>query len=159
EWIANDYPQVLLWKMIRDGLLEVNTEKAGFGQLANLFRQVPIRFGRARYLEKVVHYRQHLDDQGRAQKAQLDDEGDERRNPAGYLERRREALTLIADLCSTLLDSSPVSGTGPLEILEKAKQFLGTLARKVNQLDQYAFHKLSADIEDMQKWLQVGGGP
>src|SRR5262249_1484277 len=25
--------------------------------------------------------------------------------------------------------------------------------------DQYAFHRLSAEIEDMQKWLQLGGGP
>jgi ATP-dependent helicase/nuclease subunit B len=80
EWIANDYPQASLWKMLRDGLLEVNTEKenASFGQLASLFRQLPIQFGRPRYLEKLTHYRQNLEDQRQVQTAQLDDEGDAR---------------------------------------------------------------------------------
>jgi ATP-dependent helicase/nuclease subunit B len=161
EWIANDYPQVSLLKMLRDGFLAVNTDKenVGFGRLASLFRQVPIRFGRERYLEKLADYQQHLEDRGQIQTAQLDDEGDEHSNQKAYRERRLQGLKVIKDLCASLLDASPVRGTGPLEILGRAKQFLDTLARKVNQLDQYAFHKLSAEIEDMQKWLQLGGGP
>jgi len=160
EWIANDYPQALLWKMLRDGLLEVNTDEKnmGFGRLSSLFRQVPIRFGRARYLEKLGQHLEHLEGHRQAQTVQLDDDGGERGNTAEYLERRLQGLKTIADLCSRLLDASPISRAGPIEILEKAKQFLGKLARKVTQLDQYAFHRLSAEIEDMLKWLRLGEG-
>src|SRR5262249_4311299 len=130
EWVTNAYPPALLLEMLRNGVLGGKKGKGSFAGPGHFLQQNPHRFGRRRYLEKVAHYRRHLEDQGQAQKAQLDDEGNERRSPEEYLKRRLQALKVIAELCSALLNSSSISMTGPLEILEKAKQFLGTLARK-----------------------------
>jgi hypothetical protein len=162
DWIADDYPQEALWKMLRDGLLEISTSHAhsGFSRLASVFRQVPIRFGRGRYLEKLVQHRQHLEQQRQAKNVPIDDEdGDDRGDSTEYLERRLARLKVLTDFCSQLLDTSPTRDAKPVEILEGARKFLGTLARKVNKLDQYAFDRLTAEIEDMQKWLRLGEGP
>lgn len=161
DWITTGYPQAALWKMIRDGLLEAGAgeERESFGRLANLFRQIPIRFGRERYLEKLGQHQQHLEAQCESGARRVDDDGDVRGDATEYLRRRLRTLRTLQELCSDLLNCSPPSGASQLEILAKAKRFLETHARKVDQLDQYAFHAIVSGIEDMHKWLAMGKEP
>jgi ATP-dependent helicase/nuclease subunit B len=165
NWMADDYPQSTLVRMIQEGLLQLpggGGEEMSFSRLSATLAAIGIGFGRDRYLprldEAVVAVQKKLSDRN------PDDPED------GRAARRRVALEgelkrlhCLRDLIERLLDVSPstevratrdarrstIHGSRSTILLQSARRFLANLTRSVTRLDNYAQVTLTKEMEDV----------
>jgi ATP-dependent helicase/nuclease subunit B len=161
-WIAEDFPQARLVRMIAEGLLSVpgqEEQKFSFARLASVFRGVGIGLGRDRYLpkldEQIERLKQRVKD---SRSVDTDDPQDivERLQSA---QRRLAEMEILRQLVSKLLDFSPEKTTDQRTILDSAKGLLANCARTANKTDNFALERLAEDIEGLRYWLSEDGEP
>jgi len=155
QWIAEDYPQSILVRILQDGLLEVGRgiqEDFSFAELARLLRTAPIGFGADRYLSR-------LDEQIAALERRLDAEQIPDENgevDAGRPDRTRRQLAgvkVLRELVDQLLRVCPPRSDAPPATLRAALGLLDGLARCVGELDSLARVRLVEDIAEVADLL------
>jgi ATP-dependent helicase/nuclease subunit B len=156
QWIAEDYPQNILIRMIQDGLLEIaqGPEEFGFARLANLLRAVPIGFRADRYVpqldEQIAALERKLDtDQA------LDEDGEVDAGRPARVRRQLAGMKVLREMTGRLLQPSGGSFAEPVATLRAAACLLEGLARCVNELDNLARSRLLEDIAEMADLLEA----
>jgi len=158
QWIEEDFPQSILVRLIREGLLvlpETAAERGGFARFATLFQGAAIGFGRERYLRKLDEALQEYENRHklRARAAGKEDEGSNGR--ADYHADTVAAFVALRRQVSGLLDVTPDRDAPPRQLVTGAREFLRTCARATNKLDQFAVQKLDQELGDVEHWLSV----
>lgn len=155
HWMREDFDQLLLVRMLHEGLLKIEGEDASRSGATSVLRTLAIGSSAERYLVKIdqqidrVH--QKIAD---FEKKQGDDD-----HPGlpEYLEREKANLLAVRHLSERLLTLSQVE-TG-IELLASASTFLTELAYGQTEIDNYARDGLLTDIRAMQQWLPQLGEP
>jgi hypothetical protein len=149
QWIAGDYPQATLIRMVREGLLNVTEEeKPDFGGVVAVIRCVFIGFGRDRYKKKL---REHVNE---LKKKLKDVEDDERKKIA---REKLDSASAVLDFVKKLMGSLPGKNADQVDMLDSAKTFIEKFARTRNRLDEYAKAIMLEEIGDMTRILAGGG--
>lgn len=149
EWIREGFPQAVAARMIQDGLVVVNAVEGrefSFSGPAALLRSVPIGGGADRYvflLEREIAA-------CRSSRADEDHAGD---TESAERSRREEALGVLRDFFSRLLEITPQPDASPAEVLEKARTFVDSIARTAGKTDEYAAGKLLKDIDELLSFI------
>ncbi len=157
EWMADDFPQTGLARMLQQGLLNIPDDAAagpGFGRLAAVLRGIPIGFGQERYLPTLDDYAAGLDAQ--LARPDLPDEEEAWRDG---LRQRRQAVAILRRLAEALLDKIPAVDARPCDVLEAAIDFLEKRPRTVTEIDRNARGRLLAEMRDLQYWIGLADGP
>lgn len=154
SWIAEDFPQATLVRMLQDGLLETGTgtEGWGFSSLGAALRSLPIGGGRERYLEVVDAEIAFLDERmaGRAEE-ERDDEVDE---GGAFLEKRAMMLSALREIVRELL-ADIATGAGNRDgLLAAAESFLLRRARCASEFDAYARRRLLDEVRELSACLR-----
>ncbi len=157
EWMRNDYPQEVFVKMVREGLLNIplNELSLNHGQLAAACRGLRIGFGRDRYLPALDARIQQLQRQLAAPPAADGDITSQR----DAWERRLRDLGALKTMTTELLAISPAADAAPADVLRGARLFLDRLARRVDEIDNYAHVRMGIDIEGLQNVWPQGEQP
>lgn len=152
RWIRGDFLQVSFVKMIREGLISFAAEKdsaaIGFARLAHRFRELPIGFGRDRYVTILSAAVASAKESIELKKTQNDDSDHEPFSDA--YDFGHDVLERLKSVLEGLLQASPNRADSAEDILSAATQFLNQFARSVNKFDNYAKAKLIDDIRAMQ---------
>ena len=160
-WIADNYPQAALVRMLQDGLLNIpghDREQFSFSRLASVFRSIGIGQGRDRYLLKLVEQIAGCELRLADPTSFVDEEGELDTEGQAAVTRRLECVRLLDGLMRSVLAITPSSKAAPTEILAAAVQFLRQLARTVNESDNFASQALVEEIEQMRHWLSQADG-
>ena len=160
NWIQDGYPQLPLVRMIHDGLLKIpgmNEQQFSFSGLAGMLRSIGIGLGHDRYLANIDEQIAALSHQAARLKERSGDGAELADQPSQATERRGRGLALLRELIGRLLDLSPRSDADRQEILDSAATFLSEMARRINELDNYAHEVLGKQIEDMKRWIKLTG--
>jgi ATP-dependent helicase/nuclease subunit B len=166
SWLAGGaYPQVVLVRMISEGLLDIEggeREGPSFARLAAVLRAVPIGGTHGRYLPAIDHELEALRHKVEAGGSSLAEEEDEVQTPARR-QARLESLRLriaglerIRTLVERMLDISAGAGRDQCSFLEAAREFLQKQARRVSEFDQYCHRRLIDDIAKLADCLREG---
>ena len=139
-WRRAEFPQSSLVAMVQDRLLAL-PENLSPTRLAGVLRNVPIGFGRERYLSKLDEFIAGLT-------RQLTDADSDRRP---VVERRLEIARALRPVVERLLQTTGDS------ILPSAAAFLRDHAHCVAELDNNARQLLLERIEEMTALLQADG--
>jgi len=153
EWIREGFPQVVLARMIQDGLLNLGDEDDDFSftYLATILRSISIGAGRDRY-EKS------LDAHIRSTEVKLERPGsdpDAESTRQKGLARRLKALLYLRKAVSGLISESPGPNASPSEHLEFARAFLQNRARSVSAADHYTRGKLELETTEMARYIKA----
>ncbi len=156
QWIDEEFPQALLVRMVREGLLlppAREGEHSGFTRLAVLLRGVSIGFGRGRYLPKITERIEGIKHRLRDTYRLRNEDGKVDPVRLDYIERDLRDLNVLRGLVSNLLNDAPDNGMSQSEIVARTRKFLETSARCVSKLDTFARQKLVEELDDMEYWL------
>lgn len=149
EWMQGNFRQDTLAKMIEDGLLELpaGSLDVPFSRLAGILRATPVGMGRDGYLSR-------LDSNSGGISVP------DAREPFGDAvpQQSGDRQTLCA-LVRCLLDVSPGAAIPPAELLRAAERFIGNVARKTNELDNYAALALLDQIRELARWVEEDSAP
>ncbi|TET36333.1 MAG: PD-(D/E)XK nuclease family protein [Planctomycetota bacterium] len=149
RWIAGDYPQTVLLRMIREGLLNVTEdEKPLFSRVVAVLRCVFIGFGRDRYEKKL---QEHVNELKKKLKNAEDDEKKK------SIRAKLDSASDVLDFVRKFMDSLPGKNADQVDMLDCAKTFIEKFARTKNRLDEYAKRIMLEEIEDMTRILAGGG--
>jgi ATP-dependent helicase/nuclease subunit B len=151
HWIGEGYPQRRLIDLVAEGLFRYGEESdLGPHALANLLRPIPIGWGAENYLPKID---EHLVALKAAPPSAEQDVLESR-------QRKRKSLRTVRRFVERLLElSRRVTSTTAGEALSAAEDFLGEIARSVNELDRYAAEALVEQIGERRIWLaKLGAG-
>ncbi len=160
SWIAEDFPQSTLVRLVQDGLLELGTAMAdgwSFSRLGSMLRALPIGKGRERYLPVMDAELDSLE--WRRSRHELGENGDNGRGRLQHLERRIEMMRALRDLVSGLLEGIPVYAQDRLELLRSAEVFLLQRARGLCEMDEYGRLRLLDEVRELGSALQEAGAP
>lgn len=156
SWIREGFPQAPLVKAIREGVFQIpggDSEHSGLNRLAAQFRGIGIGAGRDRYLPK-------LDEQISGLRLQLEEapkpneEGEEaEQKRMARLRAELSDMEAIRRLLDQILKVTPGPGVPARQILADARQFVETLARRANKLDQFSANQLVDEIQSLEQWL------
>lgn len=156
DWIGDGYLQAALAQMIQDGLLQLpgaSTEDFSFIGIASLFRSLPIRMGRERYIPAITAAISHAERQ-----APSTSKGRGRGIDSSAVARTLEAMKLLQDLVTCLLEICPADSFDTHDLLQTAEKFIEDYAGGENQLDNYARNALAENIREMTHWTgQIAG--
>ena len=152
HWMREDFDQVLLVRMVHEGLLTINGEGASRSGVSSTLRTLAIGSSADRYLAKIDEQLQKTEQQiVRSDAADLDT------GTPQHLQRQEANLAALRQLVDLLLMLSQVE-TGA-ELLASAAAFLSELAYGQTELDNYARDGLLSDIHAMRRWLPQLGTP
>jgi ATP-dependent helicase/nuclease subunit B len=156
-WIAEDYPQARLVRMLAEGLLkvpEVEEQGFSFARLASVLRGVGIGLRRDRYLpkldEKIKLLKQRAED---ARSANPDDDPRDAKQHLQSAGRRLAEMEVVWKLVKGLLDVSPEKTADQRAVLDGAKGLLEKCSRTANKTDNFAIQRLTEDIASLRSWL------
>jgi ATP-dependent helicase/nuclease subunit B len=160
QWAQQDFAQVLLVKMLKEGLVKLPAsadEQARFSRLANLLRGLAIGRGRERHLDvlgkRIAAVQSRLEHPEQAK----DEDGDAAES-AMKLQRELQDLRQLQGLFHQILNEAPAADAPPQQVVAAARKYLETSARSVNKLDQFAAAKLVGELADMEYWLSRPDG-
>ena len=155
SWIAEDFPQAVLVRMVQDGLLDLSpaSDAWSFSRMGTVLRALPIGKGRERYLAAMDAELDSL--AWRISHPELADNGEDGER-AARLEGRMEMLRSLHETVGGLLAAIPVSAQNHLGLLRGAEGFLAERARGVNELDEYGRMRLLDDIRELSSCLREG---
>ena len=167
-WIRGGYPQSVLARMIQDGLFEIKDagdDGPGFTKTAALLRRLPVGSGRDRYLEVMDQELRALEAKAAEPCGDLGgDEGQLGYEPgeegalqarSQYYAGRLQMLKALRSLAADLLEWSGTAAvraeeeTAGVRLLTGALLLLERRARRVSELDQYAWTKLCEEIRGL----------
>ncbi|MBN2025662.1 MAG: PD-(D/E)XK nuclease family protein [Actinobacteria bacterium] len=156
SWIAEDFPQAVLVRMVQDGLLDLgpHCDVWSFSRMGALLRALPIGKGRKRYLAAIDSELDSL--QWRISQPEPAESGEDNGKRSARLERRMDMLRSLRVVVADLLTSIPQS-SDPLEVLSGMADFLTGRARAVSELDEYGRMRLLDDIWELSTCLQEDG--
>ena len=151
SWIAEDFPQKTLVRMVHDGLLHVEQrgkKTLSFSRLAGVLRTVPIGAGQERCLDVIDR---ELEAARRRVKRTTPDEQDDRSSANVRWERQRHVAALVAlrDLLAALMAGVPRHDARRQDVLACAASFLETRVRCTNQDDENSRQRLLAEIREL----------
>jgi len=155
SWMAEDFPQKTLVRMIQDGLLAI--EGCGdeeFSQLADVLRDVNIWQGRSRYKSMLNRQIDALERQiavGVSSSSE-DDAG----SSAGAVEFRRKTLDAtirLRDFVLRLIEASPEHGAPVQDMLKAAETFISKFVRCANEFDNNARNLLVIEVCELRELL------
>jgi len=158
EWIREGFPQNVVVRMLREGLLTLSDKdekQAGFTRLAARLRRVGIGIGRERYLDKLDQNIHALEKQIAADCLLAEEE------PELHARRMAKAEAEIGDLrvlratIEALLKVSPSLESDSHTVLAAADGLVQNLSRRITKLDRYAAQRIGEEIADLQHWLQA----
>ena len=158
SWIADDFPQKTLVRMVHDGLLQIEQkgkETLSFSRLAGVLRTAPIMVGRDRYLDLIGR---ELDAaRRRAKRTGAGEEDDGSRDTARREGQRRvAALKTLRDLVGAVMAGVPPRDASPRDILACAAGFLETRVRCASRNDENSRHRLLEEIRELADCLDEG---
>ena len=143
--MREDFDQVLLVRMLHEGLLAIGGEGATRSGVSSTLRTLAIGSSADRYLAKIDEQLQQTQQQiVRSDDAEASDSG-----APQHLQRQQTNLAALRQLVDRLLTLSQVE-TGA-ELLASAAVFLSELAYGQTELDNYARDGLLSDIHSMQR--------
>ncbi|MBK5092992.1 MAG: PD-(D/E)XK nuclease family protein, partial [Actinobacteria bacterium] len=157
SWIAEDYLQSTLARMIKDGLLEVPRAEGGplnFQRLGAMLGALPIGNGRERYIEALDRKIESLSNWSEAEMLNEEDEPPEIDVKRRRLSRRIEAWTAVRTLVGDLLSGVPKREDDQKARLQKAMAFLRTRARAVNEFDSYSRSRMLDAISELADCIE-----
>jgi ATP-dependent helicase/nuclease subunit B len=155
-WIRDGYPQATLVRMIQDGLLDIpgfDSEQFSFTGLAAVFREIPIRIGRERYIPGLNEAIAELE--ARTLRPDAVEASTNRRRA---IAARLKTTKLLLGLITRLLEICPRAPIENKELLNTAAKFLQEFAAAENQLDNYSLNALLEGIRDMAHWTDQSPG-
>ncbi len=157
EWMQGDFRKDTLAKMIEDGLLEIpaNSVAVPFSRLAAILRATPIGVGRDGYLPRLEAMASgkpasHAQVSGTLPKGDRVYEPNENARTAAP-----EGGQTLHDLVKNLLHVSPGLDVKPTDLLRIAESFIQDVARKANELDNYAAGALLDHIRELTRWIEA----
>ncbi len=147
--------------MIEDGLLEIPADSVAvpFSRLAGILRATPIGTGCDGYLSKL--------EAGTTGKPASHDSKAES-SPDGNPEQEQETneepqpagdRQTLFDLVRSVLAVSPGADIPAAELLRTAERFIEEVARKANELDNYAALALLDQIRELARWVEEDSAP
>lgn len=167
---------------------QTGSQAPGFEDVCTLLRSLGIGFGRDRYLPKIdelisglerrmlacvptaeeedsYHFECVPRDCGEDPSAKepspqislFENESVSRGAGQRNAERLRTAK-LLRQIVTGLLDITPEDKANPAQVLESAEKFLGTFARRIDELDGYALRALLDEIRDMARYVTQANG-
>ena len=160
RWIEEGFPQVGLLRIVQAHLIRLpgaGGETMTSGRLAEALREVPVGFGRDRYLRC-------LDEAIAAAQApppasREDDDVDPARavRAAEGRRRKRAALTALRELARRLLEVSPPRESDARRIVTAARRLCSDLVHAPGRLDRLACQHLTQELGAMADGLSAGG--
>ncbi len=156
SWIAEDFPQAVLVRMVQDGLLHVGpaVEAWSFSRLGAALRALPIGKGRDRYLPAIDAELESL--AWRICHPEFQDNGSGNGERAARLELRMEMLRSLREVVAGVLEPIPRRGPGHVELLRGAEEFLTSRVRGIGELDEYGRMRLLDDIREISSCIDEG---
>jgi hypothetical protein len=155
SWMAEDFPQKTLVRMIQDGLLAIDgCSESEFSQLADVLRDVNIWQGRERYTSMLGRQIEALERQiavGVSGSTE-DDPG----SGAGAVEYRSRQLNItirLRDFVLGLLKVSPEHGGPVQDMLKAAETFLTKFVRCTTEFDNNARNALVIEVRELCELL------
>lgn len=157
-WITGGYLQSTLVTMLQEGIVELPEAAQGrfsHERLARLLRFTAIGFGRDRYLPRLKEKILDLESRpyGSKGRHEEDEPFDESSEP--QIDESLAAARCLTGLVETLLETAPQAEANIADTLQAALTFLDRTARKVDQVDNYAYHALRNEVVDLERY--VGG--
>ncbi len=154
SWIAEDFPQATLVRMVQDGLLNMGPQADAwsFSRMGAILRALPIGKGRGRYLQAIDAELDSL--AWRASQPEFEDNGEDDGGRAARLERRMEMLRSLREMVDGMLAGIPFSTRDKPALLSGAEGFLTHLARGTSELDEYGRMRLLDDIREFSTCLR-----
>jgi len=148
DWIAEGYPQPLLVRALRGGILELGSNSMSISRAALLLRGLPIGKGKERYLPA-------MEDRIRTLENRLSRENSTR-DETGRSEVKKDINTLrsLSQFVEQLFKFTPGAGSDPLQTLEACSRFLAEGVRKDNRWDNYAAEAFAERITDLRYWIE-----
>jgi len=158
SWIAEDFPQKTLVRMVHDGLLRIEQEgdeTLSFSRLAGVLGAVPIMAGRSRYLDVID---MEIDAARRRARRTDVDERDDGSRERVLRERRYRvvALETLRALAGAVLGGVPPRDATSRDILACAASFLETRVRCPSRDDENSRRRLVAEIRELTDCLDDG---
>jgi ATP-dependent helicase/nuclease subunit B len=157
SWIAEDFPQAILVRMVQDGLLNLgpSVETFSFSRIGAVLRALPIGRGRGRYVAAIDAELDSL--AWRISHPELEGNGEDDGERTARLERRMEMLRSLRVMVDSLLAGIPVSAQDRPGLLRGAESFLTRLARGTSELDEYGRMRLLDDIREFSTCFEESG--
>jgi len=163
-WMHRGYPQILLVRMIQEGLLglpDANGATVSSAELASELRHVKIGMGRENYLAmleaRASDTRGTIDEQVPLPSSADNFQAGE--GAGNSLVSRSENRTSLIRLVTRLLELSPEPPSEGRELLSCAAELVAKLAHRTNELDNYAAKAILERIEEMSFWTGSESGP
>lgn len=155
EWMRDDFRQDTLAKMIEDGILGMpGTGNAfPFSRLAAILRATPIGMGRDSYLTKLETAAAETAEDGAVPSSAGHDRYSDSASREDTGQETEEGGQMLLDLLKILVQVSPEPGAGPGDLLQAAERFVEDVARKANELDNYAAVALLDQIRETARWV------
>lgn len=153
-WMQQGYPQLLLMRMMQEGLLairEANGDGTTLADLASELRNVKIGMGRENYLPVLEYQASDVREAGDSPGRNAPGGEDAGDSPPQVSRQRSALLRLVAQLLE-LCPSDP--HCGGQELLACAEGLVSTMARRTNELDNYAAKAMLERIEEMAFWIR-----
>ena len=155
HWMREDFDQMLLVRMLHEGLLKLEGENISRSGATSVLRVLAIGSSAERYLVKIDQRIEVLNQKIRS--AQTNQTEEDYPGRGEHYEREKANLIAVRDLVERLLTLSQVE-TG-IDLLESAASFLRELTYGQTETDNYARDGLLTDIEAMRHWLPQLGQP
>jgi len=162
EWVKDGaFPQWILGRLIQGGLLAVDGADEGrfaFTRLARVFRSLPIYATRERYLTVIDVRIRSVEAELASASLETDDEDETVEASRARHALKLEDLKSLRGLLTRLLgDGSP--GAEPVSqkrFLDKAAEFLSSVARPAGEFDEYCATLFLERIDELSGYLAEG---
>ncbi len=163
EWRREDYPQVLLERLIHDGLLrppDGTTSRFTPSELADALRNVPVHRGRRNYGPRITERTMALS--ARLDAAGDTEDGDADPGRRSMLNDELERLRAAERIVHSVLEHTPADEAADgAEFLRAAGGFLKNAVHISGQLDSYALNQLLDAFDQLIELLpgKTNDGP
>ena len=84
--------------------------------------------------------------------------GNDESGKENWLQIKMRDAQVIRDLISRVLEVTPDRDASAKDVLAGAKQFIESLSRRANKLDQFAARALLDEIQGLEQWLSDDDG-
>ncbi len=158
-WIAEDFPQATLVRMLQEGLLETGAgaQGRGFSRLGAALRSLPIGGRRERYLEVIDAEIASLDKRRAGRAAEERDDGVD--EGEACLEDRAGMLGALREIVRELIADIAAGERTEGGLLAAAESFLLRRARCASEFDAYARRRLLEQVRELSACLREHPSP